>query len=135
MPFPKTSAYPYWTVDVISPELGASATWQQLKTLEVWLLDGYSVTGEHLAASLHVDAELNGLKKEYAAVSGATPTAPTKIGHNSWTKITGDFVLPQGAKVRNVVIRVRGDWADSNLGEGKFPLFEGAIAVDHVAAA
>lgn len=128
--FPATSKY--WQVDVVSPLLTSSTPWQQVQTLETWLADGYSITGDHVSAALFLFVEQNGKRSMFPQVGG---TVFQPISRIAWTKVTAQFKLPPGAQVRNVVIRVRGEYAQSSLDKGKLPLYEGAIAIDHVAAA
>lgn len=128
--FPTSSAY--WQFDAVSPLLTGATPWQQVHAVEAWLADGYSTTGEHLTAALLLYIEQNGIRSMLQQVGG---TVFHKVTHNAWTKLAADFQVPPGTIVRNVIVRVRGEWAVSSLTKGKYPLYDGGIGIDHVAAA
>jgi hypothetical protein len=49
------------------------------------------------------------------------------VSKDQWTKVSAKFSVPANASVRNIVVRIRGDWQS-------YKLYEGAIFVDHVGA-
>lgn len=48
------------------------------------------------------------------------------ISKGGWTKLSAKFPIPQGAYIRNAMIRIKGGWKT-------YKLYEGGIFVDHVA--
>lgn len=128
--FPKGSDF--WQFDVVSPLVSKSKPWQQVQKVKAQVVDGYSTTGAHVSAALLLHIDQNGMWKVLPEIGG---TVYQPVMWNVWTPLEADFNVPAGAVVRNVIVRVRGEWAKSSLDPGKYPLYEGAIAFDDIAAA
>lgn len=124
--FPDTSAY--WTQDIISPVLTASPAWQKATTVEAWALDDATVGDtSHVSVQLVLWAAVNGYPQEI--------TSPfTGLKRHQWTKVSMTFGANAWTTLRNVVIRVRGDWAKSSLPAPQKPVYGGYILLDHIAA-
>lgn len=124
--FPQKSAY--WYHDVFSPNLAVSPAWQQLKGVEAWFLDSASALDKsHISAEIRMSVTVNGALQ--TVVLG-----PTQLSKKDWTKVGGPVTLGQGMVVHNLVIRVKGEWAQSSLPGKARPKYSGYVLIDHVAA-
>ncbi|HLC41780.1 MAG TPA: hypothetical protein VJO34_09150 [Methylomirabilota bacterium] len=118
--FPSNSAY--WQVYVVSPTL--LKQFQNKTEFEASIGDMFGVDPGHIKATLLLNIEVGGSVTEISPVGGIVEQVVSKT---SWTKLSAKFAVPSGASVRNIVVRVRGDWKT-------YKIYEGAIFVDHVAA-
>jgi hypothetical protein len=118
--FPSNSMY--WQVDLVSPTL--SKLFKNKSEFEASIGDRFGVDPGHIKATLLLNIDAGGSVTELPPVGGIVEQVVSKT---SWTTLSAKFAVPSGASVRNIVIRVRGDWKT-------YKLYEGAIFVDHVAA-
>ena len=118
--FPSNSAY--WQVDLVSPNL--TKLFHNKSEFEASVGDMFGIDPGHIKATLLLNIDAGGSVTELPPVGGIVEQVVSKT---SWTKLSAKFAVPSGANIRNIVIRVRGDWQT-------YKLYEGGIFVDHVAA-
>lgn len=118
--FPSNSNY--WQVELISPSL--SKLFQNKSEFEASIGDMFGVDPGHVRATLLLNVEVGGSTKQISPVGGG---AEQVVSKNSWTKVSEKFSVPPGGYIRNIVVRIRGDWQT-------YKMYNGGIFVDHVAA-
>lgn len=111
----------YWHIELMSPAL--SKLFQNKSEFEAYIGDMLGVDEGHIRAELLLYVESGGIINLLLPTSGGTEQVISKSG---WTKLSAKFSIPQGAYIRNAVIRIKGDWKT-------YKLYEGGIFVDHVA--
>jgi hypothetical protein len=111
----------YWHIELISPTL--SKLFQNKSEFEAYVGDMFGIEEGHIRAELLLYVEESGTINLLLPIGGGTEQI---ISKNSWTKLSAKFLIPQGAYIRNAVIRIKGDWKT-------YKLYEGGIFVDHVA--
>jgi hypothetical protein len=117
--FPANSNY--WHIELISPTL--STLFQNKSEFEAYVGDMFGIDEGHITAELLLYIEDHGTINLLLPVGGGTEQI---IAKNAWTKLSAKFLVPQGAYIRNAVIRIKGDWKI-------YKLYEGGLFVDHVA--
>jgi len=120
--FPKTSKY--WRVDLVSPTLGPA--WKGLKGIEASVRDQIGMNDNVLEVRAFVRYAVSGKEMEIPAQGPFAPTLP----HNTVTQVSESMVIPSGATLLNIVLRIRGQWATPN--SPVIQLYEGQVYVDDV---
>jgi hypothetical protein len=115
----------YWRVDLVSPTLGPA--WNGLKGIKAKVRDQIGMVDNVLEAQVYVRYAVGGKIETVPPQGSFQPTLP----HDKWTTVTQNMTIPSGAKLLNIVLRIRGQWATP--GSTNIELYEGAIYVDDVA--
>lgn len=123
--FPKSSAY--WYLDVVSPGLSFSSPWQNLNGVEAWFFDQYSVGGSFMSVEIYITYRINGISQKMSL-----PNATTKLQFNTWVQVKSSIPIGQNMTLENLVLRLKGEWADNSLPGKERPLYEGQILIDHI---
>lgn len=112
----------YWQAELVSPTL--SKLFQNKSEFEVHIGDMFGIDQGHIRAGILLNVDVSGGVKQLAPVGGVTEKIVSK---DNWTKLSAKFTVPSGGYIRNIVIRIRGDWKT-------YKLYEGGIYVDHAGA-
>ncbi len=118
--FPNNSEY--WQIDLISPNL--TSLFQNKTEFEAYIGDMFGVDPDHVKSVLLLNITTGGVSSIIPPTGGMVYQTVSK---DSWTKIFGNFTIPSGGYIQNIIIRIRGDWKS-------YKVYEGAIFVDHVSA-
>jgi hypothetical protein len=118
--FPSNSTY--WEAKLVSPFL--SKLFQNKTEFCAYVGDMFGVQPGHIRAAMLLKVDIGGTLQQLLPVGGVTEQVVSK---DQWTKVSAKFSVPANASVRNIVVRIRGDWQS-------YKLYEGAIFVDHVGA-
>lgn len=118
--FPSNSNY--WQAELISPAL--SKLFQNKSEFEAYIGDMFSIEPGHVRAVMLMNIDVGGSIQQITPVGGAVEQVVSK---DAWTKLSAKFAVPAGGYIKNIIIRIRGDWKT-------YKLYEGGIFVDHVAA-
>lgn len=120
--FPADSQY--WQVDLVSPDLVQVPPWQGITGAKAYVGDMYGIDPGHVSASMFLRVQVGNTIQE---IVPNTPTKFVVVSKTQWTALSFPFTLPSGSSVRNVGIRLRGDWKS-------YKLYDGAIFIDNVDA-
>lgn len=110
--FPGTSQY--WEVTAYQPCLNAqkSLLWQNIKGVEVDLLDEFGTGKPALEATIGIRVEIGGQSKEIMEKDAQGNPVIHQINHASqgtWTHLKANLNVPSNAIVHQVWIKFRGD--------------------------
>lgn len=120
--FPTNSNY--WQVELVSPSLSKLKLFQNKSEFDAYIGDMFGTDPGHVRAVMLLNVDIGGSTKQVMPIGGVTEQVVSK---DAWTKLSAKFTVPAGGSIRNIVIRIRGDWKT-------YKLYEGGIFVDHIAA-